>query len=191
MLAAMKDGGAPVVLFAVSGGAFAEGVDYPGEMLQAVVVVSPALPMVRFEQERMRRYFEERFERGFEYAYVVPGMTRVVQSAGRLIRSGTDTGVVVLACRRFLQAPYSRYLPADWYLDDPGELACIDVGERTRGVLRKGEERGASRDIAARVADETLRSAAQLPPNAATDNSGFSISSRRTLRTPRREGRPR
>lgn len=131
VLSAMKDGGAPVVLFAVSGGVFAEGVDYPGEMLQAVVVVSPALPMVRFEQERMRRYFEERFERGFEYAYVIPGMTRVVQSAGRLIRSGTDTGVVVLACRRFLQAPYSRYLPTDWYLDDPGELACIEIGQAT------------------------------------------------------------
>ncbi len=132
VLAAMRDGGAPVLVFAVSGGAFAEGVDYPGEMLQAVVVVSPALPMVRFEQERMRRYFEERFERGFEYAYVIPGMTRVVQSAGRLIRSGTDTGVVVLACRRFLQEPYSRYLPADWYLDDPSELACIEIGQATK-----------------------------------------------------------
>ena len=137
VLTAMKDGGAPVVLFAVSGGAFAEGVDYPGEMLQAVVVVSPALPMVRFEQERMRSYFEERFERGFEYAYVIPGMTRVVQSAGRLIRSGTDTGVVVLACRRFLQAPYSRYLPTDWYLDDPGELACIEVGRATEEFFRR------------------------------------------------------
>ncbi|HMA29131.1 MAG TPA: ATP-dependent DNA helicase [Thermoanaerobaculia bacterium] len=142
VLSAMKDRGAPVVLFAVSGGAFAEGVDYPGEMLQAVVVVSPALPMVRFEQERMRRYFEERFERGFEYAYVIPGMTRVVQSAGRLIRSSTDTGVVVLACRRFLQAPYSRHLPADWYLDDPGELACIEIGRATEQFfarVRTGE----------------------------------------------------
>ena len=137
VLSAMKDGGAPVVLLTVSGGAFAEGVDYPGEMLQAVVVVSPALPMVRFEQERMRRYFEERFERGFEYAYVIPGMTRVVQSAGRLIRSATDTGVVVLACRRFLQAPYSRYLPADWYDEDPSELACLDVGERTRDFFER------------------------------------------------------
>ena len=137
VLSAMKDGGAPVVLLTVSGGAFAEGVDYPGEMLQAVVVVSPALPMVRFEQERMRRYFEERFERGFEYAYVIPGMTRVVQSAGRLIRSGTDTGVVVLACRRFLQAPYSRYLPADWYLDDPGELACIEIGRATEEFFQR------------------------------------------------------
>jgi DNA excision repair protein ERCC-2 len=137
VLAALRDRGAPVLLLAVSGGAFAEGVDYPGEMLQAVVVVSPALPMVRFEQERMRRYFEERFERGFEYAYVVPGMTRVVQSAGRLIRSESDTGVVVLACRRFLQAPYNRYLPEHWYLDDPSELACIDVGEKTREFFER------------------------------------------------------
>ncbi|MGZ6972037.1 MAG: ATP-dependent DNA helicase, partial [Thermoanaerobaculia bacterium] len=137
VLSAMKDGGAPVLVFAVSGGAFAEGVDYPGEMLQAVVIVSPALPMVRFEQERMRRYFEERFDRGFEYAYVIPGMTRVIQSAGRLIRSGTDTGVVVLACRRFLQEPYSRYLPADWYLDDPGELACIEIGRATEAFFAR------------------------------------------------------
>ncbi len=137
VFAAMKDRGAPVLLLAVSGGAFAEGVDYPGEMLRAVVVVSPALPMVRFEQERMRRYFEDRFERGFEYAYVVPGMTRVVQSAGRLIRSESDTGVVVLACRRFLQAPYTRYLPEHWYLEDPSELACIDVGEKTREFFER------------------------------------------------------
>jgi DNA excision repair protein ERCC-2 len=97
-------------------------------MLSAVVVVSPALPQVRFEQERMRQYFEERFEKGFEYAYVVPGMTRVVQSAGRLIRSENDTGVIVLACRRFLREPYRSYLPPDWYGDDPSELASRDVG---------------------------------------------------------------
>ncbi len=135
-LGALLDGGPPVLLLAVSGGAFAEGVDYPGEMLQAVVVVSPALPQVRFEQERMRQYFEERFDKGFEYAYVVPGMTRVVQSAGRLIRSESDTGVVVLACRRFLQEPYRRYLPADWYGDDPAELATHDVGRATAEFFR-------------------------------------------------------
>jgi len=127
-LGALRDGGLPVLLLTVSGGAFAEGVDYPGEMLSAVVVVSPALPQVRFEQERMRQYFEERFEKGFEYAYVVPGMTRVIQSAGRLIRSESDTGVIVLACRRFLREPYRRYLPADWYDDDPSELATDSVG---------------------------------------------------------------
>ena len=131
-LAILKDGGLPVLLFAVSGGAFAEGVDYPGEMLSAVVVVSPALPQVGFEQERMRLYFEERFEKGFEYAYVIPGMTRVIQSAGRVIRSETDRGVIVLACKRFLQNPYKRFLPEEWYGDDPAELATTDIGAATR-----------------------------------------------------------
>jgi DNA excision repair protein ERCC-2 len=130
-LALLADGGPPVLLLAVSGGAFAEGVDYPGEMLQGVIVVSPALPQVRFEQERMRVYFEERYEKGFEYAYVIPGMTRVVQSAGRLIRSESDVGVVVLACKRFLQHPYRRYLPSDWYRESADELAELSVGAAT------------------------------------------------------------
>lgn len=134
-LSALKDRGLPVLLFAVSGGAFAEGVDYPGEMLAGVVVVSPALPQVRFEQERMRLYFEERFEKGFEYAYVVPGMTRVVQSAGRVIRSETDRGVIVLACRRFLMNPYRRYLPRDWYESSTDELSVRDAGPAVRGFF--------------------------------------------------------
>lgn len=141
-LDSLRDRGLPVLLFAVSGGAFAEGVDYPGEMLSAVIVVSPALPQVRFEQERMRLYFEERYEKGFEYAYVVPGMTRVVQSAGRLIRSESDVGVVVLACRRFLKNPYRRYLPEAWYLDSPDEMAERDVGGATARFferVRRGE----------------------------------------------------
>jgi len=141
-LAALRDGGPPVLLLAVSGGAFAEGVDYPGEMLSAVVVVSPALPQFRFEQERMKSYFEERFEKGFEYAYVIPGMTRVVQSAGRLIRSESDVGVVVLACRRFLKAPYDRYLPGHWFVDSPRELATDDIASTTAAFferVRRGE----------------------------------------------------
>jgi len=136
-LQAMRDGGSPVMLMAVSGGAFAEGVDYPGEMLHAVIVVSPALPQVRFEQERMRLYFEERYEKGFEYAYVIPGMTRVVQSAGRLIRSESDVGVIVLACKRFLREPYRRYLPAEWYVENPKELAETDPGAVTAAFFAR------------------------------------------------------
>ncbi|MEO7918634.1 MAG: helicase C-terminal domain-containing protein, partial [Thermoanaerobaculia bacterium] len=138
----LRDGGAPVLLFAVSGGAFAEGVDYPGEMLSAVVVVSPALPQVRFEQERMRLYFEERYEKGFEYAYVIPGMTRVVQSAGRLIRSESDVGVVVLACKRFLRNPYRRYLPEAWFTESADELSERNVGAATANFfdrVKRGE----------------------------------------------------
>ncbi|MFN7963995.1 MAG: helicase C-terminal domain-containing protein [Thermoanaerobaculia bacterium] len=103
-----------ILLLAVAGGVFAEGVDYPGDMLRGVAVVGPCLPALTLEQQLLRDYYEERFERGFEYAFVVPGMTRVVQAAGRLIRSAEDRGVIALLDRRFLTRPYSSYLPADW-----------------------------------------------------------------------------
>ncbi len=113
-LARLRDNHEPVLLLAVLGGAFAEGVDYPGEMLSEVVVVSPALPQVGPERELLKAHFDDRYERGFEYAYLVPGMTRVVQAAGRLIRSAEDRGVIVLICKRFLAAPYRSLLPEEW-----------------------------------------------------------------------------
>ena len=103
-----------VLLLAVAGGVFAEGVDYPGDVLKAVAVVGPCLPAVTLEQELLKSYYDERFERGFEYAFVVPGMTRVVQAAGRLIRSADDTGVIALFDKRFLWSTYRGHLPADW-----------------------------------------------------------------------------
>jgi len=120
-----------VLLMAVAGGVFAEGVDYPGDMLKAVAVVGPCLPAVSLEQELLKRYYDERFERGFEYAFVVPGMTRVVQAAGRLIRSAGDTGVIALLDERFLLSPYRDHLPADWLANEgpegligvPGQVA--------------------------------------------------------------------
>lgn len=103
-----------VLLLAVAGGVFAEGVDYPGDMLKAVAVVGPCLPALTLEQELLQGYYQERFERGFEYAFVVPGMTRVIQAAGRLIRSEEDTGVIALLDKRFLHGPYRQHLPDDW-----------------------------------------------------------------------------
>lgn len=103
-----------VLLLAVAGGVFAEGVDYPGDMLEAVVVVGPCLPSVSLEQRLLQEYFDERFDRGFEYSFVVPGMTRVVQAAGRLIRTPTDRGVIVLMGRRFKSKLYQRHMPVDW-----------------------------------------------------------------------------
>ena len=113
-----------VLLLAVAGGVFAEGVDYPGEMLRAVAVVGPCLPGISLEIELLKTYYQERFERGFEYSFVVPGMTRVVQAAGRLIRSPTDVGVIALFDRRFLQPPYRDHLPADW-LEGGGAAALV------------------------------------------------------------------
>ncbi len=144
VLSALREEGSRILLLAVSGGPFAEGVDYPGAMLHGVVVVSPALPQVRFEQERMRLYFEERFGRGFEYAYVIPGMTRVVQSAGRVIRSETDVGVIALLCRRFLQKPYRTFLPTHWYDEAPDELSSREPGEAVKAFFAATALRPAS-----------------------------------------------
>jgi DNA excision repair protein ERCC-2 len=130
-----------ILLFAVSGGMYAEGVDYPGEVLSGVFVVSPALPQVSFERELLRRYFEEQEEAGFDYAYLQPGMTRVVQAAGRLIRSETDRGVIALLCRRFLEEPYVSRLPRDWYAETPEELASRRPAEEIREFFEGYDDR--------------------------------------------------
>jgi DNA excision repair protein ERCC-2 len=119
-----------ILLVAVAGGVFAEGVDYPGEVLKAVAIVGPCLPAMTLEQQLLKDYYEERFERGFEYSFVVPGMTRVVQAAGRLIRSPEDTGVIALFDQRFLHAPYRNYLPADWLTEGTSAL----VGDPARAA---------------------------------------------------------
>ncbi len=74
--------GNPHLLLAVLGGIFAEGVDYPGDMLSQVIVVSPGLPQYNLERELLKGYYDEFYEHGFAYAYLIPGLTRVVQAAG-------------------------------------------------------------------------------------------------------------
>jgi Rad3-related DNA helicase len=111
-----------ILLFAVLGGMFAEGVDYPGKLLETVVVVSPGLPQVSFERELLRRHFDKRVGNGFEHAYLQPRITRVIQAAGRLIRTETDRGVIALICGRFLEEAYAQRLPRDWYRHSPLEL---------------------------------------------------------------------
>jgi DNA excision repair protein ERCC-2 len=113
-----------VLLLAVAGGVFAEGVDYPGDVLRAVAVVGPCLPALTLDQELLKAYYDERFQRGFEFAFVVPGMTRVVQAAGRLIRSPKDQGVIALFDRRFLLPPYRDHLPNEW-IPEEGAKALI------------------------------------------------------------------
>jgi len=129
-LAAPPPGG--ILLLAVLGGMYAEGIDYPGELLTGVYIVSPALPTVSFERELLRRYFEETEQAGFEYAYLQPGMTRVIQAAGRLIRNETDRGVIALLCQRFLQEPYVSRLPRDWYDEWPAQLIARHPADEIR-----------------------------------------------------------
>jgi DNA excision repair protein ERCC-2 len=78
----------PTVCFAVQGGVFAEGVDYPGDMLIGAIIVGPALPGWDLEPELLREYYEKRFGNGFDYAYTFPAMSRVVRD--RLRTSSTS-----------------------------------------------------------------------------------------------------
>ena len=123
------------LILGVSGGMYAEGIDYQGDMLSGVMVVGPALPQVSFEQELLKRYYDEMYGAGFEFAYLIPGMTRVVQSAGRVIRSETDVGVIALLCRRFTQESYTRFFPADWYEETPRELVSKKPASEIRAFF--------------------------------------------------------
>jgi len=123
------------LILAVSGGMYAEGIDYQGDMLSGVMVVGPALPQVSFEQELLKQYYDEQYGAGFEFAYLIPGMTRVVQSAGRVIRSETDVGIIALLCKRFTQEMYTRYFPSDWYEESPRELVSRKPASEIRSFF--------------------------------------------------------
>jgi Rad3-related DNA helicase len=101
---------------AVLGGIFGEGIDLPGEQLIGVMVVGPGLPMVNDEQELIRQYFEERNNQGYLFAYLIPGLIRVIQAAGRVFRTPDDKGVVILVDDRFLHENYLELLPPDWFM---------------------------------------------------------------------------
>src|SRR5439155_7174436 len=104
----------PLVGFAVMGGIFGEGIDLIGDRLVGAVIVGVGLPQLCVERDLIRGYFQEKNGCGFEYAYVYPGLNRVIQAAGRVIRSETDRGVVLLMDRRFGQPRYQKLLPKWW-----------------------------------------------------------------------------
>ena len=103
-----------MVAFAVMGGIFGEGIDLVGERLSGVVVIGVGLPQVCLERDLIRDFFEETEKSGFAYAYRYPGMNRVLQAAGRLIRTEEDRGFVLLVDERFSQARYRRLFPPWW-----------------------------------------------------------------------------
>ncbi len=85
-----------------------------GDRLTGAAVVGVGLPGISVERDLIRDYYEGKLRRGFEYAYCYPGMNRVLQAAGRVIRSETDRGVVLLIDERFRRHPYRRLLPREW-----------------------------------------------------------------------------
>jgi DNA excision repair protein ERCC-2 len=103
-----------LVGFAVLGGAFGEGIDLIGERLSGAVIVGIGLPQVCPEREIIRAYYDAQNGRGFEYAYLYPGINKVLQAAGRVIRTDADRGIVLLIDERFSQQRCRRLLPQWW-----------------------------------------------------------------------------
>ena len=100
--------------FCVLGGIFSEGIDLKREALIGAAVVGTGLPQVCHEREILRHYYEERKMDGFAYAYRYPGMNKVLQAAGRVIRTDEDRGVILLLDDRFLGSSYRRLFPLEW-----------------------------------------------------------------------------
>ena len=109
----------PLLGFAVLGGVFAEGIDLKGDALIGVMIVSVGLPQLSAERDLIKRHFDRTQEDGFDFAYVYPGIGRVFQAAGRLIRSEEDAGVILLIDARFGQSRYERLYPPDWEVEGP------------------------------------------------------------------------
>jgi len=104
-----------LVGFAVMGGIFGEGIDLEGERLSGVAAVGVGLPGICLERELIREYFDARDQAGFDYSYIYPGFNRVLQAAGRVIRSEKDRGVVLLIDERFSTSRYKSLLPGHWH----------------------------------------------------------------------------
>ena len=109
--------------------------DLTGECLIGVIIVGVPLPQVSFEQKILSDYFDKKYGEGFNYAYLYPAVNKVLQSAGRLIRTETDRGVIVLLDDRYLRADYRSLFPKEW--DDIKDVSQETIEE----TLKKFWER--------------------------------------------------
>ncbi|MBR7185412.1 MAG: ATP-dependent DNA helicase [Clostridia bacterium] len=104
-----------LVGFCVLGGSFSEGVDLPGRALIGTVVVGIGMPQLSVERGLLAEYYQEKCEQGHAYAYTYPGMNKVLQAAGRVIRREDDRGIVVLIDDRWAEPTYARLFPPHWH----------------------------------------------------------------------------
>ncbi|MEL1135238.1 ATP-dependent DNA helicase [Desulfitobacterium sp. THU1] len=121
-----------LVGLALLGGVFGEGIDLTGNRLSGAIIVSVGLPQLGLERDLIRNYFQEYNRQGFEYAYMYPGMNKVLQACGRVIRTEQDRGVILLIDERFTRLTYKRLFPKDWkdvhYLQDNNQIQPILEG---------------------------------------------------------------
>ncbi|MDF2948712.1 MAG: helicase, Rad3 [Sedimentibacter sp.] len=103
-----------VVLFTVVGGIFSEGIDLPLEKLIGAVIIGTGIPQISFERNIIKNFFDNKFNSGYDFAYKYPGFNKILQSAGRVIRTENDKGVVLLVDSRLCQATYLKLFPEHW-----------------------------------------------------------------------------
>ena len=132
-----------LVGFAVMGGVFGEGIDLVGDRLIGAIIVGVGLPQLSLERDLIRNYFQDRTGDGFGYAYTFPGMNRVLQAIGRVIRCETDRGVVLLIDTRFREARYRRLFPPWWQVKRVRNIE--DIGRTVRGFWQTAPSQGANR----------------------------------------------
>lgn len=119
-----------LVGFCVMGGVFSEGIDLKRDSLIGAVIVGTGLPSINTAGQLLRGYYDEKENCGYEYAYVYPGMNKVLQAAGRVIRTDEDRGVIALLDDRFLTPQYLALFPAEW-----SDYAVADAGTVGQEVL--------------------------------------------------------
>ena len=125
--------------FCVMGGIFSEGIDLTNDRLIGAVIVGTGLPMVCNERELFRNFYDQRNQSGFEYAYLYPGMNKVLQSAGRVIRTNEDYGAILLLDERFLNSQYQNLFPKEWY---PFETVTLkEMEQKLEKFWEKKQER--------------------------------------------------
>lgn len=121
-----KDDKSYLVAFCVMGGIYSEGIDLAGDSLIGAVIVGIGMPGLSYEREAIAAYYDEKYEEGKQFAYIYPGMNRVLQAAGRVIRREDDRGVIVLVDDRFDDPIYKKIIPTLWrrmeFIKEPSEL---------------------------------------------------------------------
>ena len=100
--------------FCVLGGIFSEGIDLKEDLLIGVLIVGTGLPQICTQREILKEYYQEENGQGFDYAYQYPGMNKVLQAAGRVIRTASDRGIIGLLDERFLRNDYRQLFPREW-----------------------------------------------------------------------------
>lgn len=133
-----------LVGFCVMGGIFGEGIDLRSDRLIGAIIVGTGLPQVCNEREILRQFYDKRGQDGFFYAYMCPGMNKVLQSAGRVIRTEEDSGVILLLDERFASARYRRMFPEEW--EQPGFCSLGNVRQKvTEFWERQGQQEDGQR----------------------------------------------